>query len=146
MKTVNVYFYENNGRIVRVGSMSESSIELNLTDGLSYGVGDAVIDRHYVENGQLAEIPKKPDENHVFDYTSKTWVPDIAAATARAMAKRNQLLADGPDRVNPLWWAAMSLSEKAEVAEYRQALLNITDQAGYPLQIDWPPPPAVFSQ
>ena len=144
MKTVNVYFYENNGRIVRVGSMSESSIELNLTDGLSYGVGDAVIDRHYVENSQLVEMPEKPDENHVFDYTSKTWIPDLAAATARALAKRNQLLADGPDRVNPMWWASMSAADQTAVTEYRQALLDITQQPGYPLEITWPDLPDVF--
>lgn len=144
MKTVNVYFYENNGQIVRVGSMSESSIELNLIDGLSYGVGDAVIDRHYVENGQLVEMPDKPGENYIFDYTSKTWQPDLVLAESSALAKRNQLLADGPDRVNPMWWASMTPAEQGEVSSYRQALLDITNQFGYPMDIEWPAIPSVF--
>lgn len=144
MKTVNVYFYENNGRIVRVGSMSESSIELNLADGLSYGVGDAVIDRYFVENGQLVEMPDKPGENYIFEYTSKTWQPDLVLAESSALAKRNQLLADGPDRVNPMWWASMSAADQTAVTEYRQALLDITQQPGYPLEITWPDLPNFF--
>jgi hypothetical protein len=145
MNSVNFYIYEQNGKIVRVGSTTQSDIQLNVADGQRYGIGEATLDRHYVDNGHLIELPEKPGDNYLFDYTSKTWQPDILMATTRAIEKRNQLLANGPDRVNPLWWAAMSTTEKAEVAEYRQALLDITNQQGYPIQIDWPPVPWMFS-
>ena len=138
--------YDDAGRILRVGNCSEFDFEHQASPGENIMERNADPANQYVENGLVTNMPEKPGDNYVFDYTSKAWTPDYALAKSKALAKRNQLLADGPDRVNPLWWAAMSLSEKAEVAEYRQALLNITDQAGYPLQIDWPPPPAVFSQ
>lgn len=144
MNTVNFYIYENSGKIVRVGSMSESDISLNVEDGQNYSIGIATVDRHYVENGQLVEMPDKPSENYVFDYTNKTWQPDLKIAESSAIAKRNQLLASGPDRVNPMWWASMTPVEQGEVSSYRQALLDITNQFGYPMDIEWPAIPSVF--
>lgn len=146
MNIVNFYIYESNGQIVRIGSMSESDIKLNVEESQNYSVGTATIDSHYVENGQLIEMPDRPGENYVFDYTNKTWQPDLKLAESSAMAKRNQLLADGPDRINPMWWASMSAAEQSDVTAYRQALLDAPQQPGYPLQIDWPPLPAVLGQ
>lgn len=124
--------------------MSESDISSNVADGQSYQIGVATIDRHYVENGQLVTMPDKPGENYAFDYASKTWNPDLTLAESSALAKRNQLLADGPDRVNPMWWASMSAADQTAVTEYRQALLDITQQPGFPLEITWPDLPDVF--
>lgn len=136
----------DSGQIVITGTaQQEEDVVALLSAGQAYLL-EYSAPNQYVSDGAIVSMPPKPSDDHRFDYTTKTWVIDTQGVTARALAKRNQLLADGPDRVNPLWWAAMSLSEKAEVAEYRQALLNITDQAEYPLQIDWPPLPAVFSQ
>lgn len=139
-------FNSDSGEIVITGTaQQEEDVAALLSAGQAYLL-EYSDQNQYVSDGAIVSMPPKPSDDHLFDYTTKTWVIDTKGATVRALAKRNQLLADGPDRVSPLWWAAMSLSEKAEVAEYRQALLNITDQAGYPLQIDWPPPPALFSQ
>jgi hypothetical protein len=45
------------------------------------------------------------------------------------------------DRVNPLWYASLSAEQQTELAAYRQSLLDITDQAGYPNTIVWPKKP-----
>jgi hypothetical protein len=138
--------FKENGQILRSGNCSDDDFIHQAGDGelLIEGIANPVT--QYISDGDVMDMPTKPDSNHVFDYSTKEWVADLNKAAAAAIEKRNQFLASGPDRVNPMWWASMSTEEQAEVSEYRQALLNITDQAGYPLQIDWPPPPAVFSQ
>lgn len=39
---------------------------------------------------------------------------------------------------NPLRWNSYSDTQKSQVAQYRQALLDIPQQAGFPNTIDWP--------
>jgi regulator of protease activity HflC (stomatin/prohibitin superfamily) len=39
------------------------------------------------------------------------------------------------------WWASTDLTMTAEQTAYRQALRDITDQAGFPESIDWPTKP-----
>lgn len=64
-----------------------------------------------------------------------------------AMAARNQrdlLLALEVDPMvsNPLRWADLTSEQQAAWAAYRTALLDITDQAGFPHNITWPTKPA----
>jgi hypothetical protein len=39
------------------------------------------------------------------------------------------------------WWGASDRTMTAEQASYRQALRDITDQAGFPTNITWPTKP-----
>lgn len=52
-----------------------------------------------------------------------------------ARSKRDNLLAETD------WTANSDVTMSAEMAEYRQALRDITDQAGFPESIDWPTKP-----
>lgn len=67
---------------------------------------------------------------------------DAKAATA-VREERNYKLKSEVDPVvsNPLRWASMATEEQDAVATYRQALLDITDQAGFPYDITWPTKP-----
>lgn len=42
---------------------------------------------------------------------------------------------------NPLRWADLGEAKQAEWAAYRTALLDITDQAGFPHNVTWPTKP-----
>lgn len=42
---------------------------------------------------------------------------------------------------NPLRWASYSEEQQAVIAKYRQDLLDITDQEGFPTNIVWPQSP-----
>jgi uncharacterized protein RhaS with RHS repeats len=42
---------------------------------------------------------------------------------------------------NPLRWAGYSAEQQAIIAKYRQDLLDITDQKGFPANIVWPQSP-----
>jgi hypothetical protein len=59
----------------------------------------------------------------------------------QATAKRNQLLAESDWTQLPDARAAMGDTKAAEWDAYRQALRDITDQPGYPAEINWPVKP-----
>jgi hypothetical protein len=82
--------------------------------------------------GQLVDGPK-PEP--VID-------PEIAARE-----KRNELLRGNVDPyvMNSLRWADLSEDHRQQIADYRRALLDITDQPGFPLEITWPVPPSFIA-
>jgi hypothetical protein len=61
-------------------------------------------------------------------------------ADVEARQYRRSLLETAVDPLvtNPLRWADMSVEEQERIKIYRQALLDITDQVGYPSNIEWP--------
>jgi hypothetical protein len=61
---------------------------------------------------------------------------------AEVKAKRDGILLETVDRVNGLWWEAMTEGEKEAWRTYRQALLDIPEQEGYPFNVAWPDKPA----
>ena len=136
--------YESNGRIVRTGRCIDSDFDLQAQADELILEGEAAFDNDYVENGTIKPLPKKPDGEYVFDYQTKSWVLDEAATIRAVYGKRDQLLRNGPDRINPMWWSAMSQEDQDAVAIYRQALLDITNQTGYPMNIEWPDIPLVL--
>tara|TARA_B110000858_G_scaffold198522_1_gene266174 strand:- start:12923 stop:13300 length:378 start_codon:yes stop_codon:yes gene_type:complete len=67
---------------------------------------------------------------------------DVALA-ARDREERDMLLATEVDPIvtNSLRWAGMSPSEQAAIAVYRQELLDVPQQAGFPKTHTWPNKP-----
>jgi hypothetical protein len=55
-------------------------------------------------------------------------------------SKRNALLTD-IDQVNPVRYASLTVPQQAELQAYRQLLLDVPQQAGFPTQVEWPPKP-----
>jgi len=60
--------------------------------------------------------------------------------------QRNSLLESLVDPLvsNPLRWGDLTETEKAEIATYRQELLNITEQASFP-EVTWPTQPQLLN-
>jgi hypothetical protein len=67
--------------------------------------------------------------------------PTPEELAAQAVARRNQLLAESDWTQLPDARAAMGAEKAAEWDAYRQALRDITDQPGYPAEINWPVKP-----
>lgn len=61
-------------------------------------------------------------------------------AEAAARKQRDALLSrfDSEMYRNPLYWEALSLEQQSSRINYRQLLLDITLQPGFPDVIDWP--------
>ena len=76
-------------------------------------------------------------------YVAPTQAELDAAAAAEVRAERDNILATVVDPIvsNPLRWADMTADKQAEWSAYRTALLDITDQAGFPHDITWPTKP-----
>lgn len=58
-------------------------------------------------------------------------------------SKRDDLLKNEIDPIvsNPLRWDAFTEAKKAEWAVYRQALLDVPQQEGFPIDVVWPVKP-----
>lgn len=68
--------------------------------------------------------------------------PTLEERIFMARQYRNNMLSD-LDAItsNPLRWAAFSTEQQQAYAVYRQALLDVPQQAGFPDSVDWPTPP-----
>lgn len=55
-----------------------------------------------------------------------------------ARARRDKFLSLYVDAMNAVRWASMSAEQQQVWSDYRQALLDVPDQAGFPDDIVWP--------
>lgn len=69
-----------------------------------------------------------------------TEMPQLFIAI-KARQLRNTILQNTVDRVNPVRYATLTTEQQAELAAYRQALLDVPAQAGFPNNISWPTKP-----
>jgi len=67
---------------------------------------------------------------------------DMLAAAMRAERDARLVTLDALV-MNPLRWAAFTADEQAALATYRQALLDVPQQAGFPGVVDWPEMPGL---
>lgn len=99
----------------------------------------------YVKRGRVHALPLPPDSaDHIvwtWDLNSEAWIIDLQRTDQKAREQR-QVLFGFVDRVSPMWWAAMTEEQQVAVTTYRQEILDITKQEGYPVMIDWPAKPA----
>jgi hypothetical protein len=82
------------------------------------------------------EVPLRPIGN--FDWDGSKWVelpPDPEALAAEARSKRDSKLAATD------WMALSDVTMSPEWATYRQALRDVTDQVGFPENVNWPVKP-----
>lgn len=75
-------------------------------------------------------------------YVAPTQAEIDEAASDFARQQRNDLLTE-VDMVasNPLRWSSMTKQEQGRWAKYRQELLDITNEEGFPHDIKWPTKP-----
>mgnify|MGYP000586434857 CR=1 FL=1 len=92
------------------------------------------------------EVPIRPSPLHTWG--GSEWVApaqEVADAEASRVARatRNTILANTVDPIvsNPLRWADMTAEKQAEWAAYRRALLDISQQSGFPHDVVWPVAP-----
>jgi hypothetical protein len=89
----------------------------------------------------VAELHAQMDADpNTSPYEPPTQEDVLADATAQARKKRAELLAKNVDSyvMNALRWADLSAEQQGDIAAYRRALLDITDQSGFPLEVVWP--------
>ena len=86
------------------------------------------------KDGVLSYRGVHPAPEYLWNSENEQWEPDATLAAQLATSKRAQLLQSSDWTQLP----DVPLATKEAWAVYRQALRDITLQAGYPLAIDWP--------
>jgi hypothetical protein len=125
-----------------ISSHNADLVDLNL-QGRSYIAGDYNSQEFYIVDGSAVAIPAAPESDTVcyrFDYESKSWVVNQDRSQTQARQHRNLLLT-AVDRINPVWFNSLTIQQQTELAEYRQALLDVPQQSGFPTQVNWPAKP-----
>jgi hypothetical protein len=89
---------------------------------------------------QVVDKSEKPSNEHVWNADNKTWIVDLGLLATKERTRRNQLLFQ-IDRVNPAWHNTLTTDQQAELATYRQSLLDVPQQADFPSNHTWPTKP-----
>ena len=88
--------------------------------------------------GSGIEIGAKRKENGSFEFLE----PRLSEEEARK--KRDTILVESVDPIvsNPLRWGNMTPEQQQAWKDYRQALLDVPQQDGFPEDVAWPDRPA----
>lgn len=131
---------KTSGKIRIQGSMEDTYIpqQLGSNEDVIYQ-GSTVTQYVDVDTKTLIDMPIKLHEYSVFDYATKQWQDSVELATQDALSKRLVLLqqSDWTDTAS----AVTRLPNYQQWQDYRQALRDVTQQSGYPLNIIWPEQP-----
>jgi hypothetical protein len=108
-------------------------------------IGYYPADKFYIDTTtkQPVEMPPKPVDittQHQFNYSSKVWEIDVEATEKKVREIRNKQL-EIIDKINPVWYSQMTAEQQQQVIVYRQALLDIPQQTGFPESVTWPEKP-----
>jgi hypothetical protein len=141
MKTITLY--NDLGQVMGVATSNEPAA---FADG--FGDLDAIEgsfnNDYYIDNGQAHlkdPDPSNGETKYQFDYTTKSWSVDLES-TARYQRNIRTQLFEPIDQINPVWYASLSADEQNQLAAYRQQLLDVPQQSGFPTDIEWPAKPA----
>jgi hypothetical protein len=128
------------GQILELFSISDDVESSVVLANSAYIPGSYDANMYYVDQAQAVIKPARPLIHwgaHYFDYATKTWQLDLEQLSSQMRQQRDQQLAQ-VDRVNPVWYATLTDQQRTELAQYRQDLLAVPQQAGFPEAIDWP--------
>ena len=103
---------------------------------------DAIVGDETYTNDDYIEIEENPSIGNVYD-SDLGWVEPIVEIVKQVRGQRKALLENEVDRMvmNTLRWNSLTPEKQQEWTDYRQALLDITDQIGYPRNVIWPTRP-----
>lgn len=140
---MNYTFYNpNTGEIIGIISTSDVDIaEQNLQDK-TWIEGYYDPGQYYISNGQAIEKSIQPKDGHVYQYniSNNTWTINVEQENIMIRKLRDTQLSQ-IDRVNPVWYAALTTEQQQELQVYRQALLDVPQQSGFPTDTVWPSKP-----
>jgi hypothetical protein len=119
--------------------------ESMLKDYTNVGIisGHYNADEYKIINGQtirLADNPSNEIKQYNYDYSTMAWVLDQQTTNFLLRDYRNKLLIQ-IDRINPVWYASLTAEQQQALVAYRQQLLDVPQQSGFPTDIEWPAKP-----
>lgn len=99
---------------------------------IEVGEGGGYFDPALVLRDEAGGKPMNADQQAALD----AW--QLQGRKDKARAARNALLRSNIDAMGVIRWELMSAAKKLEWRTFRQALLDVPQQAGFPDAINWP--------
>jgi len=135
--------------IYSIYDLSTGQILSTITNPSATSIPDNAVDgsyndlNHYIDldTKTIINKPAQPNINYVWDWTTKSWQLNNTQASNSVRRQRNLLLV-AVDRVNPVWYSALTGEQQQELIAYRSALLDVPQQSGFPTAIEWPSKPS----
>lgn len=101
--------------------------------------GSYVLGRNTIPNDPLnKDYQKMKDAVLTAKAIIINYVKPEADLEAEVRAKRDDRLAKEIDIYSGIRWAACTTYQKGLLNDLREMLLNITDQEGFPTEVEWP--------
>lgn len=129
------------GQIVSVTNRT-FALDLPQDRGIVPGSYDA--ETQYIDStGQVQKLPPRPQDGGQYkvDWATKTWVPVVKPVTEDSVREQRNNLLSNIDRISATRYASLTESQQHELQTYRQALLDVPQQAGFPSSVTWPSKP-----
>ena len=97
------------------------------------------MNNHKIVDGVVVALTQQEEEELIRNEEDY-----IAEAPMRARSQREEILVNEVDPVvsNALRWNDMTDAKRTEWTNYRQALLDVPEQEGFPNTITWPTKPS----
>jgi Phage tail assembly chaperone protein len=137
--------YDSSGKYIVVGICATDLTTYDIPDGCSVFYGDVSIvsQYHNTETNIPANKGSPPEtDGYKFNYASKSWGPDVEYLRYKNKFIRDQLLLDSDwtDTLSAKTRLGQELYDKWQT--YRQALRDVPEQTGYPLNAVFPISPS----
>lgn len=129
-----------------------SSFPVNLTDdNLPEGVVKVHVAAAPVANFNQKVVQANPTFDgekwvqtwNVISLTDTEYTEKLIIKESVVREERNSLLEETVDKINAIRWETMSEEQRNLWRNYRQALLDIPQQEGFPLEVIWPGKPTL---
>lgn len=123
----------------RLHSDNQELLDLNLV-GHAYVEGDYDTKQYYIKDGIAVERQQDPStytQKYYYHWITHTWLLDTLKTEVGVRSYRTELLTP-IDNVSPVRWNSLTPEQQAELQTYRQDLLDITNQEGFPTSVEWP--------
>lgn len=134
--------YNNQGEVLNTVDCTLEQLEHQLISGELFAIEGEYLDYQIIE-GKPNPLSSPPSEYHKYDYINKQWTVDSNLVAENIRLKRNMLLSTEIDNINPIRWNSMNSEQKDDWTMYREKLLNIPQQEGFPLNVVWPEKPTL---
>ena len=129
------------GQILELFSTSDPAEQSITLTTSSYVPGWYDPEQYYIDGQHAVAKPPRPQgQAWLWDHAAKSWQQDLNVLAQQHRDHRDQCLSH-IDKVNAVWYAALSQSQQQELQAYRQALLTVPQQLGFPLSVEWPAKP-----
>jgi len=94
------------------------------------------MNRAYMKNGAVFQMPEPPDENHTFNIETESWEVDLKIAEETLRSEIKSLLSQSD-------WTQLPDTEvdKEAWAVYRKELRHLLEDTSDPLNVVWPTKP-----